>query len=76
MSDPTAESLAFQAAELVRLGREDGAIVPLALTSIALSLSAKPAEETRMANVYCPCGGQCHHSANPCSMGCLAADGG
>lgn len=21
---------------------------------------------------YCPCGGQCHHSPNPCSFGCIA----
>lgn len=43
MSGPTAEQLAFQAAELCRLAHEDGAIVPLALTSIALSLSAERA---------------------------------
>jgi hypothetical protein len=22
---------------------------------------------------YCPCAGRCHHSPNPCSLGCFAA---
>lgn len=75
LQELTAEQLAFQAAELCRLGHEDAAIVPFALTSIALSLSAKPVEApTAYAPTayHCPCAGQCHHSASPCSIGCMA----
>lgn len=28
-----------------------------------------------MVEPYCPCGGQCHHSPNPCSFSCLSTAG-
>lgn len=24
--------------------------------------------------LYCPCGGECHHSSHPCGITCLAAE--
>lgn len=30
-----------------------------------------PADPPQSEKPYCPCGGQCHHLANPCSLSCI-----